>query len=609
MPSSVQLRLIRFGVFEADLQAQELRKQGMKVKLQDQPFQLLVMLLERPGELVTRDEVRQKLWPGDTFVDFDHGLNNAVNRLREALGDSAETPRFIETLPRKGYRFVAPVEVVSNPAADSLAGLAFPSPTEPQQVAQLQLGSTQPATEKLSSESGLRKAWLPVSAVIVLLTALFAFNVGRMRNRLLSTRGPVIHSLVVLPLENLSGDPSQEYFADGITDALITNLARIGSLRVISRTSAMHYKGSHMTLPEIARELNVDAAVEGTVVRSGDRVHITAQLVLARSDRHLWADSYDRELRDVLILQSEVSRNIVQQVRVTLTPQEQAAQVSRLGQVSPQAHDLYLKGLYQWFRQTPEGYQKSREYFQQAIDTDPTYALGYSGLGYYYSISADEGLMLPKEGWEKTRAADRKALELDPSLAEPHLGLAAATLLYDWNWPEARKEFEVVLQLNPGWAENHREYAIYWRTIGQLDEAIAEARRAQDLDPLSVSISASLGWNYYYARRYDEAIQQFRKTSEMDSYSRLGYGGTMRALYRFWLDEYNQEARIGYVSPFIFATLYAQLDDKHQAFLWLEKAYQERSSKLLDINLDPDFDSLRSDRPFQDLVRRIGLPG
>jgi len=372
---------IRFGVFEIDPRAGELRKQGAKVKLQEQPFQILKVLLQRPGEIITREELQQTIWPSDTFVDFDHGLYNAIKRLREALGDSAETPRFVETLSRRGYRFVG----------------------------------------KLECEASR------------------------------------VRSLVVLPLENLSRDPEQEYFAEGMTEALITTLAKIGELRVVSRTSTMLYKGVHKPLREIARDLEVDAIIEGTVLRAGDRVRITTQLIDAAKEAHLWAESYERDLRDVLTLQSEVAQAVAREVRVKLTPQEQA-DIAQVRRVDPEAYEAYLKGRYHWNRRP--GVRKGIEYFEQAIAKDPSYAAAYAGLADCLSALSAWGVVPASEGCVKARVFAEKALNLDHSLGEAHTSLAFAAL-YDFDFLTAQREFERSIELNPRYVTAHHLFGFY----------------------------------------------------------------------------------------------------------------------------------------------------
>src|SRR5437870_8638739 len=357
---------VRFGVFEVDLRAGELRKRGVKIKLQDQPFQILQILLERTGEVATREEIRGRIWPADTFVDFDQGLNNAIKRLRESLSDSPDNPRFIETIPRHGYRFIG------------------------------MTGSSTP---------------------------------GRMR------------SLAVLPLENLSHDPQQEYFAEGLTEALITTLAKIGELRVVSRTSAMLYENVRKPLSEIARELEVDAIVEGTVLRSGHRVRITAQLIDAAEESHLWAESYERDLRDVLTLQSELAQAIAREVQVRLTPQEQT-HLAQVHPVDPEAYESYLKGRYYWNRRSVPGLAKAVQYFRRAIEKDPTYAAAYSGLADCLSVLGLYGVISPDESCGKAKSLALHALAMDHSLAEAYTSLAFATLFYDYDFVAAEKGFE-----------------------------------------------------------------------------------------------------------------------------------------------------------------------
>jgi TolB-like protein/tRNA A-37 threonylcarbamoyl transferase component Bud32/Tfp pilus assembly protein PilF len=467
--------------------------------------------------------------------------------------------------------------------------------------------------------------------------------------------GP-IRSLAVLPLENLTGDPGQEYFADGMTDALITNLTKVGSLRVISRASAMHYKGMHKALPEIARELNVNAVLEGSVIRSGNHVRIRAQLVDAARDQNLWAQDYERYLQDVMRLQSEVAWDVVTQIQAKLTPEERQRIVA-YAHCDPRAHDLFLQGMYHFFRgapdAAPEEYDKSRDYFEQAVAADPACADAYVGRAYYYALASDDGLIPPAEGWPKVRSNDQKAAALDPNNAAAHIGLGATSFFYDWKFQEGIAQFRKALQLNPGWADGHREYSVALRVLGRSDESIAEARQAREADPFSVSMSSSLAWAYYYAHRWDEAIAQFKNTLGMDpqflpaheglfkcfqqknmegdgvqqlvaemeaagtddmaeliqnEYRSSGYQGMLRTLYVTKLKQFHQVADKTYISPMVFADLYSLLGEKDEAFKWMDKAYQERSSKLLDLKLDPDYDNLQSDPRFLALVSKIGLP-
>jgi TolB-like protein/DNA-binding winged helix-turn-helix (wHTH) protein len=406
MQENHQLRgRYRFGVFELDLRAGELRKHGLRVRLQEQPFQVLAALLEHPGEVVTREEIQKKLWPADTFVDFDHGLNKTINKIREALGDSAESPRFVETVARRGYRFLAEVKVV-----DAAPVRSSELATQPEPSAETR-ERPDPAVKPTTPKPVPPSLTLKISAFIVLLVM-----ASLATWKLYSWKRPstIIRSLAVLPLESLSSDASQDYFADGMTDELISDLGQISALRVISRTSVMGYKHARKPLPQIARELNVDAVVEGTVLRSGDRVRITAQLIEGSTDKHLWSQSYEGELRETLALQSKVARAIADQIRINLNPREQAA-LKNARVVNPQAYESYLKGRYFWNKRTADGLKVALAYFNQAIEQDPKYAQSYSGLADTYALLGDwqYAVMTPKEAFPKAKAAASKALEFD----------------------------------------------------------------------------------------------------------------------------------------------------------------------------------------------------
>jgi len=621
----------QFGVFELDLKAGELRKQGVKVKLQEQPFQVLATLLEHAGEVVTKDELRQRIWAADTFVDFDHGLHSAIGRLREALGDSSESPRFIETLARRGYRFVAPVKVIGNATESGVAEWKrLPAPRD-----------------RLWTFG--RNVLAGLLGGALLLGVFLSLNVGGFRRWLQRESNPAIKSLVVLPLENLSADPAQEYFADGMTDALITDLSKISALRVISRTSAMQYKGTKKRLPQIARELNVDGVVEGSVMRSGNRVRITAQLLQAGTDQHLWAETYERDLGDVLKLQSEVAQTIAQQVRIQLTPQQKAQLGSALG-VNPEAYEAYLRGRYFWNQRTDGSLWKSLELFQHAIDIDPNSALPYAGLADAYLVLDSWTLEAapPIELSPKARAAVDKALQLDPTLAEARTVLAGVKH-GDWDWNGAGVEYRRAIELNPNYAHAHHWYSQYLCELGRFDEGVAEADRAHALDPLNLMLGIDVGMRLYWARRYREAIAPIRKTLELDPNFRvarrfLGQVYEQNGMYEAAIAELRQAAKLSennpidlgalghvyavsghrrealqileelrqhsakrYVSGYEFALIYAGLGKLEKAFQWLDKAFQEHSTWMLHLRVDPRLDPLRSDPRFQDLLRRVGL--
>jgi TolB-like protein/DNA-binding winged helix-turn-helix (wHTH) protein/Flp pilus assembly protein TadD len=641
MQEDHQLRgRLRFGVFEIDLRAGELRKHGLRVRLQEQPFQVLAMLLENHGEVVTREELQKKLWPADTFVDFDHGLNKAINKIREALRDSAESPRFIETVTRRGYRFLAEVKIADAAPVGS-SELATLAP----HAAEVRDGPD--AAGKLAIPKRLLPslAWKISAFALLLLMAFLAAWKFHSWNR----PSPVIRSLAVLPLESLSNDASQDYFTDGMTDELISYLGQISELRVISRTSVMAYKHVRKPLPQIARELNVEAVVEGTVLRSGDQVRITAQLIEASSDKHLWSQSYEGELRDTLALQSKVARAIADQIRINLNPKEQAA-LKNVKVANPQAYESFLKGRYFWNKRTADGLKVALAYFNQAIDEDPKYAQAYSGLADTYALMGDwqYAVMTPKEAFPKAKAAAIKALELDSALGEAHNSLAFCLDGFDWDFDSAGKEFRRAIELNPSYATAHHWYAWHLSLLGRYDEAIVEMKKAENLDPLSLVINADLAELLVLAHSYDESILQSRKTIELDpnfglAHNQLGQGYLEKHMNDEAVAELQKAVQLSGDSPTCIANLarayvasgkrseaerllsdlkkrsnpthslaseiaviFVALGDTDQAITWLEKGYEERFNP--GVLLRPGFDPLRSDPRFEDLVRRIGLP-
>ena len=629
---------LKFGVFEVDLRAGELTKRGLRVRLQEQPFQVLAMLLEKPGELVTREELRNKLW-SHTVVDFDHGVNKAVNKIREALGDSAENPRFVETVARRGYRFIADVTPIDTPDQRQ------PGPATERVVPPADSRRVELADQRVPAKQPYRPhAWTGVGLglALVLAAALSWFLYSQ------SQPSPKIRSLAVLPLENLSGDASQDYFTDGMTDALITDLGQISALRVISRTSAMAYKRVHKPLSEIARELNVEAVVEGTVLRSGERVRITAQLIQVPNEQHLWAQSYEGDLQDTLALQNSVARAIAEQIQVTLKPQEEAA-LEKSKKVNPEAYEAYLKGRYFWNKRSGESLKKAIDYFEHAIDTDPYYARAYSGLADSYALLGDweYGILSPQDAFPKAKAAATRALALDDNLSEAHTSLAFILDLYDWGWASAEKEYKRALALNPGYATAHHWYAWHLIVMGRTGEGIAELKKAESLDPLSLIISADLADALCIAHRYDESVQQSQKTIEMDPHFAVAHyqlGQALEQKHRH--DEAIREFRRAIelsggnttfesnlanayaasgrkeeamkivkelegrqsqssATDASIALIYVGLGDNDQAMIWLNKAYQARFNPS--ILMRPAFDPLRSGPQFQDLLRRIGL--
>jgi TolB-like protein/DNA-binding winged helix-turn-helix (wHTH) protein/Tfp pilus assembly protein PilF len=623
---------LRFGVFEADLDARELTKLGKLLPMQEQPFQLLAMLLEKPGALVTREQLQASLWP-QAVVDFDHGLNKAVSKIRDALGDSAENPRFIQTVARRGYRFLADVTVVNGGPVET----ATSTPT----VAAPQLDSG-PASMKIRS---LRPAaWTMAALTVALLVAVSWYRYASISRSAL----PPIRSLAVLPLENLSGDAAQDYFADGMTDELITQLAHIGALRVIARSSVMAYKHVHKPLVEIGRELDVQAVVEGTVFRSGDRVRLSAQLIRVPTDENLWAQSYEGDIRDSLELQSKVAQAVAGQVEATLSLKERSV-LGKSKVVNPQAYEAYLKGRYYWNKRTSEGLRKAIAYFRQAIEADPSDAKAYSGLADSYALSGDweYGLLPPQQAYSQAKGAAAKALALDENLSEAHTSLAFAMDLYGWDWNAAEVEYKRAIELNPNYATAHHWYAWHLLVRGHNDEGIFELRRAEKLDPLSLIISADIADALCIAHLFDESIRQSNKTLEMDptfslAHFELGQAFAQKQRYDAAIAALQKaielsghrtvfDANLAYVyavsgrrqtaldlvrdlqgrqdqnpaSAANIALVYVGLGNYDEAMNWLNKAFEERFNPS--ILLRPAFDRLRSDPRFQELRRRVGL--
>lgn len=496
------------------------------------------------------------------------------------------------------------------------------------------------------------RLWM-VSGGVALLAILVGFVLAIRRGRFAAAGGAgAIQSLAVLPLENLSRDPEQEYFADGMTDELITNLAKIRSLRVVSRTSAMQYRATKKTLPQIARELHVDAVVEGSVRRSGNQVTIQAHLIQAATDKSLWGESYERDLKDVLSVQSEAARAIAKEIQVKLTPDE-GKRLAKTRAVDPEAYDAYLKGRYYWYKFTPEDYEKSLEFYRKAIEKDPTYAQAYAGMAITYDAMAFNDVIPPREGIEREEAAARKAKELDDTLGEVQFALAQL-LVAKWNLRAGEEGYRRAIALSPQDAVIWRFHGVMLRLMGRWEEAISEGKHAQALDPLSVETNKALGATYYWAGRHEEAIRQYLKTLELDpkyasahdlladAYARKGmyreaiaeeqkflalsgneedaaalgrdfaasgYENAMRALYQKTLEYCKEAARQGYVSSLRFAVLYALLGEKDRAFALLEKAFEDRHPWLVFIKTDPQFEPLRSDPRFADLVRRVESAG
>lgn len=633
--SSAPSRIFRFGTFEFHVELRELRKHGLRIKLSGQPISVLAMLLERPGEVISREELQKRLWPAGTYVDFEHSVNAAIKRLRQALGDSADSPRFVETLARNGYRFIAPVtESIDEP----------PQPAVPTEA-----DVFQPVAEG-RPVSWRRFGALPAVAAGVVVVALIAGVLAGLHEKSRAPTGPgPIRSLAVLPLANLSGDPGQEYFVEGMADALRQHLESISALRVISRTSSMYYRGSRKPLPEIARQMNVDAVVDGSVLRSGDRVRITVELIQADNDARLWGDTYVRDLKDVFALQSEVARTIADHIRITLTPPDRA-RLARRHIPDPEAYLAYSKGRFFWNRRTELDLKKAIAYFQQAIQMDPNYALAYDGLADCWAPLGWYAYMAPAETFPHAKAAVIKALALDDSLAEAHTSLAFVTLYYDRDWVNAEREFRRAIELNPNYANGHHWYAEFLSLVGRHEEAIAESERARELDPLSTIINTWVGSRYFFARQYDRAIEQYRNALEMDPgfvpvHLVLGHALEEKHMYREailelekavslsggspvyiaslahayglagrrsearkMLDDLRNLSKQRYVSSYDLALASLGVGDTDSALELLAQAVDERCPRSAFLAVEPRFDMLRNDVRFKKLMLRIGRP-
>jgi len=621
-------RVLRFDNFELDVRAAELRKAGVKLRLQGQPIQVLATLLNNPGELVTREELRGQVWPAETFVDFDHSLHNAIARIREALGDSAGTPRYIETLPRRGYRFIGAVERV---------GVEEPLPSE----------GTKPFIEVSLAPPRSRHRAILIS--LLLMTLVIATVLALVFSHRASA-APSVRSIAVLPLDNFSGDTAQEYFVDGMTDELITDLAKIGGLRVISRTSIMRYKGTRKALPEIARELNVDGIIEGSVTRSGQRVRITAQLLYGPTDKHLWAETYERDLGDVLSLQSEVARAIAQQVRAQVTPQQQA-RLKAVRPVNPEAYDAYMRGRYYFFNAftTPQDLALAKTNFEEAVQKDPGFALAYSGVADAYLYSALFRQVSPETAYGPAEDALRHAQKLDDNVGEIHDTLAVISWRYNWDWAATERELNHAIALVPSYICAHEDRAQYLAFRGRRSEAEAEVAKSLELDT-SVSSAMTEAAVYYQLRDFDKLVEASRRGIALNPdewvehlFLGIGYEGTGKRLES--ISEYqkavelsggDQDATVAlahayagigrkaetqkmlqdlqkkstkvYVSPYLIATLYASLGDKDTAFKFLDQAYREKSLEMSwHLKADLRIDNLRSDPRFQNLLSQVGL--
>ena len=632
---------VRFGLYTADLRAGELRKGEDPVPLQNLPLRLLALLLREPGRLVTREEIREALWPADIFLDFERGISTAVSKVREALGDSAANPRFVQTVGRRGYRFIAPVTFAQPaPGVRTEGATALAPETQARIGPQLARAAPQASPQyRLGKRLAYAAMILGLAAV---LTLAIRWQMGRMAPR------PEIKSLAVLPFENLSGDPQQEYLSDGMTDAVTTNLAQIADLRVISRTTSMHYKHTQKTAPEIARELGVDALVEGSVVRSGDQLRLTVQLIQTRDDRHLWASSYDRELANALLLQDELAREIAGQIQLRLTP-EQEQRLAKGQRVDPETYILYLQGRFYWNQRKEQDLTKAIACFEEAIRRDPHFAPAYAGLADSYVVLPFFSPTASKPLYAKAHEAASQALALDPSLAEAHNSEAYARMYRDWDFKGAEEEFQKALAINPNYATAHQWYAELLSLEGRHQQAIAQITRALELDPQSAVVHHQAGQVFRAAKQYARALAEYRESLQLDPQ----FYQNDFAIYRLYRESGDHDKAIeqglhymhfvnpAYAGAFAEAARayraggwnaflrkssktweltgwevasyyeswdYASLGQFDSAIRILEQEYAHHNPMMLSARTDPELDPLRSDPRFQALLRKIGQP-
>ncbi len=626
-PTKVQ-EPIRFGEdFEFDVFTRRLRRGSHALKVERIPLEILTLLVERQGEIVTRDEIVARVWGKGAFLDTDNGIRGAIRKIRQVLKDDSEQPRFIQTVTGQGYRFIAPL--ISRPAEENSADVST------------DIETTEQKPEEVRSRGHHGSRILRAGRWFVLIAGLvLAIIYITIKSRPTNTMTPKIKSLAVLPFENLSGDQGQDYFADGVTDELITMLAKNSGLRIISRTSVMRYQKVKRPLPDIARELGVDGILEGSAGRFGTRVHINVQLIYAPTDTHVWAESYDRDATDVVSLQSELAQTIARQVGLTVSASSYPSK-----RINPEAHDTYLMGRYYWFA---SNYDRSREYFQKAISLQPDYAAAWGGIADSYIASAVTGGSPTAKAMENGEPAARKALALDESAAEAHVAMAAVYYFLHWDLVNAERESRRAIEINPSLAEAHHVRAYILQTLGRTDEALQQEKEEMELDPFARP--DALAQALIHARKFDAAIAEARQRSEAQpdnvqlhdmlrsAYMHKGMEkeaaeqweaelqlsgdkkgelavrqafsrGGLKAVHEWQLSELIKEARNGYVSELDFAAVYAHLRRKEEALHYLELAYQEREPWLVMVQNMPSFDFLHSEPRYQAIVNKMGLPG
>jgi TolB-like protein/DNA-binding winged helix-turn-helix (wHTH) protein/Tfp pilus assembly protein PilF len=634
---------IRFGDdFELDPRSQQLRRAGRVLKLERIPTEILLLLIENNGELVTRDQIIKRVWCEGVFLDTDNSINGAIRKIRQVLKDDPESPRFVQTVTGRGYRFISPVVQAAPPDREDVPADRTAAPDSSPNAASEPVPSRKPATWQLAS-------LIAIAVVVIAALGAYLYN---LRSRAQVQGPPVRSMLAVLPFENLTGDPEQEYFSDGLTEEMISQLGNLdpSHLGIIARTSVMHYKHTDEPLDRIGRELGVQYALEGSVRRDANKVRTPAQLIQIKDQSHVWARQYDRDLSNLLALQAEIAQEIAAQIQLTLGDHRRldTAHQSSLGPQAYEVYDLYLKGRFFWNKRTAQGFQQAIEYFQQAIAKDPNYSRAFTGLADSYALLGGYSTTPQTESMPKARAAALKALELDPGLAEAHTSLALITEDFDYDWETAEKEYRRAIELNPNYATAHHWYAEFLSLQGRFTEALAESERARELDPLSLIIAADHGIILLYARQYDASIAQFRAVKEMEpEFPRAGmvvapyiekrqFADALAEL-RNWDDMYGEGEWAWAWRAFVYGRsgqtaqarqalakvreFYAQghgssdamlwaligVGERDEAFAWFEKAYANHSNVLTSLKVNPGFDGLRTDPRFQNLMQRVRL--
>jgi TolB-like protein/DNA-binding winged helix-turn-helix (wHTH) protein len=645
--------VLRFGEFELDCGRFELRRKGQPLRLERKPMELLILLASREGQLVTRTEIAERLWSSEIFVDTEHGINTAIRKLRYLLRDDPDDPHFIQTVTGMGYRFVAPIitaeplsaEPPNAPEIDPAAtpSTPYPAQLEPVQLEPAQLEQDAPESAPAPTDAVPRKhrPWLTVALSAVILIAILVIALGfhsQVARILHRNTAPAINSLAVLPLDNLSGDPNQDYFAEGMTDELITMLAKDSTLRITSRTSVMRFKGARRPLPEIARELGVDGILEGSIARSGNQIHMTLQLIRADADAHLWAESYDRSLSDLSSLPDDAARQVAKLLR------QSAAAVKQPRYVNPEAHDAYMRAHYLWFTDRIE---ESGAYYRKAIEIQPDYAAAWAGLADYCGAGIVDDVLDPRTNIAPEERAAERALQLDPDLAQAHQAMAAMFLIDRWDWFSADREIQHAIRLDPGDAELYNLRARVLLALNRDADAIESEKRSMELDPFARPYA--LAAVYRDTRQYDAELAEIRLrleanpnnpdlgAEEMDMFRRMGNyrqavdlwarwhvlmgdpqsaanlrrayeQGGVRGFVRWELGRSLRQSKSHYVSPVELAGYYAQLGDKEHTLALLEDGYRQHSTDILWIQRDPAFDFLHSDPRYRAIIQRTGIP-